>query len=132
MKNILSAKQGFTLSEILISLQIFSLLVLFVYAANRIFYISYLKQVRQLNNLRQTSQIEQIIREKLNQADHFEFANNSLLGLRGSKKLIEFKRTVMIKNNVIDDSLKVKGISADQIDLVYKNKVLRFTYISGN
>lgn len=49
------AKHGFTLSEVLIGLQLMSLITILAYAVFKLFQMSYLRQIKELNLIRQES-----------------------------------------------------------------------------
>lgn len=55
MKKRLSNEQGFTLSEILVSIQIFALITLFLYAGFKVFNLVYMSRVKELNTIQKTS-----------------------------------------------------------------------------
>jgi prepilin-type N-terminal cleavage/methylation domain-containing protein len=55
MKKQLSETKGFTLSEILVSIQIFSLIMLFLYAGFRVFQGVYIRRLKSFQEIQKTA-----------------------------------------------------------------------------
>jgi len=54
VKNVIK-KDGFTLTELLVSIQIFALISLFAYAGFRVFQSVYIQRIKAFNNIRMES-----------------------------------------------------------------------------
>lgn len=118
MKNILSAK-GFTLSEILVSLQIFSLITLFTYAAFDVFNSSYVRQINSMQKMAKISAYNQLIQETVNRSDRLEMNGKKLIGFMNGVVVLEADQSIFINSKKINDSIRVTKITTSRIDYLF-------------
>lgn len=124
-RKLLSAK-AFTLIDVLISIQIMTLVSLFAYSALKISRYYFHEQSRRLFQSQRLASYHYLIQKSINEASDFENTGKELRIFKHREELLRFTKKVFYRNKILDDSLIVINYSPN-IQLRYKSERLVFS-----
>jgi type II secretory pathway component PulJ len=101
-----SSINGFTLTDLLVGIQIMALVALFSYAALRLFQHYFVTNVAELNRQMATSTKLYQIQKRINEADYVEKTKTMLSFYKDEKESLKFSKVLSI-NGAMHDSIKV-------------------------